>query len=71
MSEKLCKCGKLAHPLYGDKCEDCWVGNDIGSQYDPVINQPKKGVTLGAIPPHICRVKGGYRVLPKPEDEGE
>ena len=20
-----CRCGKLAHPIYVDRCEDCWV----------------------------------------------
>ncbi len=23
----LCHCGKPAHPLYGNLCEDCWVDN--------------------------------------------
>ena len=23
----LCKCGKPAHPCYGQRCEDCWAND--------------------------------------------
>jgi len=26
-AELVCKCGNVAHPLYGERCEDCYIGD--------------------------------------------
>lgn len=27
--EKACRCGGPVHPVYFDRCEDCWVNDQI------------------------------------------
>jgi hypothetical protein len=27
--EGVCRCGKSSHPIYMERCEDCWVDDQI------------------------------------------
>lgn len=31
MGERLCKCGKPSHPVYGSECEDCFASRFSGT----------------------------------------
>jgi hypothetical protein len=29
LKEGVCRCGKASHPIYMERCEDCWVDDQI------------------------------------------
>ena len=43
-----CKCGKPAHPLYGDRCEDCYADGCTGLSYQTdIYNEGMDGLKPG------------------------
>lgn len=69
-----CRCGKLVHPLYGGRCEDCWA-DDQGppqatgrlSSFGRTLLAKRTGPIEGHEPPadYVSLGDGNYRRMPK------
>ena len=68
MSEKFCKCGKLAHILYYGKCEDCWVSNNHGN-----MDNSQSGIAPFSFNPRTQHFEklgnSSFRKMPKHKSE--
>lgn len=57
MSNGKCKCGNQCHPVYGNRCEDCWAddNNDASTGWGPRVRGVSDEYPTGSpkLPGHV------------------